>query len=132
MTQLESLPIQQKNIHETKRHLPLRKNVMTKLDSILKSRDITLPRKVCLVKVMVYWVPDQPVSAPAGAFHHPAALRERGHGRSRGRPPAVQDRPGLNRIRNADALRDGEELGVSQRHGKGIRRVEGHLVRLDV
>ena len=43
-------------IHEIKRHLPLRKNVMTKLDSILKSRDITLPRKVCLVKVMVYWV----------------------------------------------------------------------------
>ena len=41
-------------IHEIKRHLPLRKNVMTKLDSILKSRDITLPRKVCLVKVMVY------------------------------------------------------------------------------
>ena len=43
-------------IHEIKRHLPLRKNVMIKLDSILKSRDITLPRKVCLVKVMVYWV----------------------------------------------------------------------------
>ena len=41
-------------IHEIKRHLPLRKNVMIKLDSILKSRDITLPRKVCLVKVMVY------------------------------------------------------------------------------
>ena len=43
-------------IHEIKRRLPLRKNVMIKLDSILKSRDITLPRKVCLVKVMVYWV----------------------------------------------------------------------------
>ena len=43
-------------IHEIKRHLPLRKNVMIKLDSILKSRDITLPRKVCLVKVMVYQV----------------------------------------------------------------------------
>ena len=41
-------------IHEIKRHLPLRKNVMIKLDSILKSRDITLPRKVCPVKVMVY------------------------------------------------------------------------------
>ena len=36
--------------HETKRHLLLRRKVMTKLDSILKSRDITLPTKVRLVK----------------------------------------------------------------------------------
>ena len=41
-------------IHEIKRHLLLGRNVMTKLDSILKIRDITLPRKVCLVTVMVY------------------------------------------------------------------------------
>ena len=34
--------------HEIKRHLLLRRKVMTKLDSILKSRDITLPTKVCL------------------------------------------------------------------------------------
>ena len=40
--------------HETKRHLLLGKKVMTSLDSILKSRDITLPTKVCLVKAMVF------------------------------------------------------------------------------
>ena len=40
--------------HEIKRHLLLRRKAMTKLDSILKSRDITLPTKVCLVKVMVF------------------------------------------------------------------------------
>ena len=36
--------------HEIKRHLLLGKNAMTNLDSILKSRDITLPTKVCAVK----------------------------------------------------------------------------------
>ena len=40
--------------HEIKRHLLLGRKAMTKLDSILKSRDITLPRKVCLVKAMVF------------------------------------------------------------------------------
>ena len=40
--------------HEIKRHLLLGKNVMTKLDSILKSRDISLPTKVCVVKAMVF------------------------------------------------------------------------------
>ena len=40
--------------HEIKRHLPLGRKVMTNLDSIFKSRDITLPTKVCLVKVMVF------------------------------------------------------------------------------
>ena len=40
--------------HEIKRHLLLRKKVMTKLDSIFKSRDITLPTKVRLVKAMVF------------------------------------------------------------------------------
>ena len=40
--------------HEIKRHLLLGRKVMTKLDSILKSRDITLPIKVCLVKTMVF------------------------------------------------------------------------------
>ena len=39
--------------HEIKRHLLLGRKVMTNLDSILKSRDITLPTKVRLVKVMV-------------------------------------------------------------------------------
>ena len=42
--------------HEIKRHLLLGRKVMTKLDSILKSRDITLPTKVHLVKVMVFSV----------------------------------------------------------------------------
>ena len=40
--------------HEIKRHLLLGRKVMTKLHSILKSRDITLPTKVCLVKAMVF------------------------------------------------------------------------------
>ena len=40
--------------HETKRHLLLGKKVMTNLDSILKSRDVTLPTQVCLVKAMVF------------------------------------------------------------------------------
>ena len=40
--------------HEIKRCLHLRRKVMTNLDSILKSRDITLPTKVHLVKVMVF------------------------------------------------------------------------------
>ena len=40
--------------HEIKRVLPLGREVMTNLDSIFKSRDITLPTKVCLVKAMVF------------------------------------------------------------------------------
>ena len=40
--------------HEIKRHLLLGRKFMTNLDNILKSRDITLPRKVCLVKTMVF------------------------------------------------------------------------------
>ena len=40
--------------HEIKRRLLLRRKVMTNLDSIFKSRDITLPTKVCLVKAMVF------------------------------------------------------------------------------
>ena len=39
---------------EIKRHLLLGRKAMTNLDSILKSRDITLPTKVCLVKAMVF------------------------------------------------------------------------------
>ena len=40
--------------HEIKRHLLLRRKAMKNLDSILKSVDITLPTKVCLVKAMVF------------------------------------------------------------------------------
>ena len=40
--------------HEIKRHLLLERKAMTKLHSILKSRDITLPTKVCLVKAIVF------------------------------------------------------------------------------
>ena len=40
--------------HEINRRLLLGKKVMTNLDSILKSRDITLPTKVCLVKAMLF------------------------------------------------------------------------------
>ena len=42
--------------HDRKRRLFLGRKVMTNLDSILKSRDFTLPRKVCLVKAMVFTV----------------------------------------------------------------------------
>ena len=42
--------------HETKRRLLLGRKVMTNLDSIFKSRDITFPTKVCLVKAMVFSV----------------------------------------------------------------------------
>ena len=42
--------------HEIKRHLLLGRKVMTNLDRIFKSRDITLPTKVCLVKAMVFQV----------------------------------------------------------------------------
>ena len=40
--------------HEIKRRLLLGRKAMTNLDSILKSRDITLPTKVCLIKAMVF------------------------------------------------------------------------------
>ena len=40
--------------HEIKRHLPLGRKVMTNLDSIFKSRDVTLPTKVHLVNAMVF------------------------------------------------------------------------------
>ena len=40
--------------HEIKRHLLLERKVMTNLDSIFKSRDITLPTKVRLIKAMVF------------------------------------------------------------------------------
>ena len=42
--------------HEIKKHLLLGRKVMTNVDSIFKSRDITLPTKVCLVKAMVFGV----------------------------------------------------------------------------
>ena len=42
--------------HEIKRHLLLGRKVLTNIDSILKSRYITLPTKVCLVKAMVFLV----------------------------------------------------------------------------
>ena len=40
--------------HEIKRHLLLGRKAITNLDSILKSKDITLPTKVCIVKAMVF------------------------------------------------------------------------------
>ena len=42
--------------HEIKRHLLLGRKVMTNLDSTLKSRDITLMTKICIVKAMVFLV----------------------------------------------------------------------------
>ena len=40
--------------HEIKRHLLLRRKATTNLDSVLKSRNVTLPTKVCVVKAMVF------------------------------------------------------------------------------
>ena len=40
--------------HEIKRHLPLGRKAMTNLESVLKSRDITLLTKICLVKAVVF------------------------------------------------------------------------------
>ena len=40
--------------HEIKRHFFLGRKVMTNLDSIFKSRDVSLPTKVCLIKAMVF------------------------------------------------------------------------------
>ena len=40
--------------HEIKRHLLLGRKAMTNLDSVFKSRDLTLPTEVCLVKAMVF------------------------------------------------------------------------------
>ena len=40
--------------HEIKRHLVLRRKAMTNLDSILKSRDITFPTKVCIIKLWFF------------------------------------------------------------------------------
>ena len=42
--------------HEIKRHLPFGRKIMTNLDRVLKSRDITLPTKVHIVKAMVFSV----------------------------------------------------------------------------
>ena len=42
------------NSHEIKRHFLLGRKAKTNLDSILKSRDITLPRKVCIVKAVIF------------------------------------------------------------------------------
>ena len=42
--------------HESKRRLLLGRKAMTNLDSMLKSRDVTLPTKICLVKTMVFLV----------------------------------------------------------------------------
>ena len=48
------LGLQNHSSHETKKHLHLGRKAMINLDSILKSRDIALPAKVCIVKAMVF------------------------------------------------------------------------------
>ena len=48
------IPVDGDCSHEIKRCLVLGRKVMTNLDSILKSRDITLPAEVCIVKAMVF------------------------------------------------------------------------------
>ena len=53
-TVTDSLGLQNGCSHEIKRHSLLGRKVMTKLDNILKSRDITLLTKICIVKAMVF------------------------------------------------------------------------------
>ena len=66
--------------HEIKRCLLLGRKVMTNLDSILKSRDITLPIKVCLVKAMVF--PVVMYGCWRGQWHStPVLLPGKSHGR---------------------------------------------------
>ena len=48
------IPVDGDCSHKIKRHLWLRRKFMTNLDSILKSRDISLPAKICLVKTMIF------------------------------------------------------------------------------
>ena len=48
------IPADGDSSHKIKRHLLLGRKAMTNLDSILKSRDITLPTEVCLVKAMIF------------------------------------------------------------------------------
>ena len=48
------IPADDDHSHEIKRHLFLGRKAMINLDSILKSRDVTLPTKACLVKAMVF------------------------------------------------------------------------------
>ena len=50
------IPVDSNCSHKTKRRLLLGRKAMTNLDSIVKSRDITLPTKVCTVKAMVFTV----------------------------------------------------------------------------
>ena len=52
--------------HEIKRHFLLGRKAVTNLDSILKSRDITLPTKVCLVKAMVFPAVSHPMDVRVG------------------------------------------------------------------
>ena len=56
--------------HEIKRHLLLRRKVMTKLDSIFKSRDITLPTKVHLVSDAIQ--PSHPLLSPSPPAPNPS------------------------------------------------------------
>ena len=55
--------------HEIKRRLLLGRKVMTNLDSIFKSRDITLPAKACLVKARVFPVDKMTEDETAGCHH---------------------------------------------------------------
>ena len=65
--------------HEMKRYLLLGRKVMTNLGSILKSRDITLPAKVRIVKAMVFPVvmygPDQSINSSALSFLYSPTLK---------------------------------------------------------
>ena len=71
--------------HEIKRRLLLQRKAMTNLDSILKSRDMTLPTKVYLVKAMVFlvvmygcesWTVKKAEHQRIGAFESPALMLE--------------------------------------------------------
>ena len=50
--------------HEIKQHLLLERRAMTNLDSLLKSRDTTLPTKICIIKAMVFPVMEKTLENP--------------------------------------------------------------------
>ena len=87
--------------HEIKRCLLLGRKVMTNLDSILKSRDITLPTKVCLVKAMVfpvvmYGCESWTIKKAAAAKSLQSCPTLRPHRRQPTRLPHPWDSPGKN------------------------------------
>ena len=82
--------------HEIKRCLLLGRKTMTNLDSILKSRNITLPTKVCLVKAMVFPIVVYGCEFSSVQFSHSVVSNSlRPHELQHARPPCPSSTPGV-------------------------------------